>query len=420
MVARTIEDVDATLAATLGGLAGLAVGAIAAFAFRFSERTQRQVPEHPEPVVPPDVAKVLGVLRSTAIVVGPHDEVMQASAPARAYGLVRGARVVIPELLDMVRQVRRDGEIRQCDLDIPRDQIGREQLSVAARVAPIGSRLILVLVEDRTKERRLDAIRRDFVANVSHELKTPIGAMVLLAEAVQHAADEPEAVQRFSMRMQIEGERLSRLVQQIIELSRVQADDLVDEASPVSLGDVVEAALDRSRVDAQNKQIELVRAGDTDVTITGSEQQLLIALGNLVENAVAYSSEHTRVVVDLRRRYEQFAGGQDEYVEIAVSDQGVGIPEQELERVFERFYRIDQARSRDTGGTGLGLSIVKHVAASHGGTVEVWSVEGEGSTFTLRLPFRSEQPTFLDGVTDVPAAGQAAAAVLPRQKEATR
>src|SRR5690606_35067914 len=131
-------------------------------------------------------------------------------------------------------------------------------------------------------------------ANVSHELKTPIGAMVLLAEAVQHAADDPEAVQRFAGRMQVEGERLSRLVQQIIELSRVQTDDPIDEASAVPLDRVVEAALDRTRVDAQNKRIELVKAGETGLFVTGSEQQLSIALGNLVENAVAYSPEHTR------------------------------------------------------------------------------------------------------------------------------
>ena len=381
---------DATLAATLGGLVGLAIGGVAAFAFRSSEREIARAPAAEPPPVPSDVAKVLAVLRSAAVVVGPHDDVRHASAPARAFGIVRGSRIVVAEMLELVRQVRRDGEIRQCDLEIPRGRFGHDVASVSARVAPVGSELILVLVEDRTKDRRLDAIRRDFVANVSHELKTPIGALSLLAEAVQHAADDPEAVQRFSGRMQIESERLTRLVQQIIELSRVQADDPVEEASAIAVDEIVEAALDRSRVDAQSKNIELVRAGETALVVTGSEQQLVIALGNLVENAVDYSPEHTRVVVDVRSNDSDDVDGLGALVELAVSDQGPGIPERELERVFERFYRIDQARSRETGGTGLGLSIVKHVAASHGGTTAVWSVEGEGSTFTIRLPLRHE------------------------------
>jgi two-component system, OmpR family, sensor histidine kinase SenX3 len=400
-------DVDATLAAALGGLVGLAVGGVAAVAFHFSERTLTRAPEVPPPAVPPDVVKVLAVLRSAAVVVGPDDDVRHASAPARAFGLVRGSRIVLGDLLQLVRLVRRDGEIRHCDLEIPRGRFGHDVASVSARVAPVGSELVLVLVEDRTKERRIDAIRRDFVANVSHELKTPIGALTLLAEAVQDAADDPEAVQRFAGRMQVESDRLTRLVQQIIELSRVQSDDPIEEASPISLDAVVEAALDRSRVDAQAKHIELVHAGERDLVVTGSKQQLVIAVGNLVENAVDYSPEHTRVVVDVRRSdvMGDDADSSGALVEIAVSDQGVGIPERELERVFERFYRVDRARSRQTGGTGLGLSIVKHVAASHGGAIAVWSVEGEGSTFTIRLPLRTEAaPEFgLPAVEAVPA-----------------
>lgn len=382
---------DATFAAAIGGLVGLAVGAVAVLAFRFSEREQRQEIKSPAPAVPPDVAKVLSVLRSTAVVIGPHDEVLQASAPARSFGIVRGSRLVVDELLELVRAVRRDGEIRQQDFAIPRDRFGRDVLSMSARVAPVGSQMVLLLVEDRTKERRLDAIRRDFVANVSHELKTPIGALTLLSEAVQDAADDPEAVHRFAGRMQIESERLSRLVQQIIELTRVQADDPVEEAATVEVDSVVESALDRSRVDANAKQIKLIRAGLRDLIVLGSEAQLVIALGNLIENAVRYSPDHTRVVVDVQVvDADQADAGAGELVELSVSDQGVGIPEEELDRVFERFYRVDRARSRATGGTGLGLSIVKHVAASHGGAVTVWSVEGKGSTFTLQLPLRGE------------------------------
>jgi two-component system sensor histidine kinase SenX3 len=276
----------------------------------------------------------------------------------------------------LVRLVRRDGQIRESELVLPQGR-GRA-LHVAARVAPLGSRLILVLVEDRTRERRVEAIRRDFVANVSHELKTPVGALTLLAEAVAEAADDPEAVQRFSARMQTESERLTRLVKQIIELSRLQGDDPLEETEPIAVDAVVERALDRIRVDASTKGVELDFVGDHGLQVSGNADQLIVALGNLVENAVVYSPEGTSVSVSMQER--------DEQVEIAVTDHGVGIPAEEIERIFERFYRVDPARARATGGTGLGLSIVKHVAATHGGEVRVWSVEGEGSTFTLCLP----------------------------------
>jgi two-component system sensor histidine kinase SenX3 len=238
--------------------------------------------------------------------------------------------------------------------------------------------LVLVLVEDRTRERRVEAIRRDFVANVSHELKTPVGAINLLAEAVEQASDDPEAVVRFASRMQMESERLTRLVQQIIELSRLQGDDPLEDATGVLVDEIVERAIDRVRVDAGGKQVELIFAGERGCLIHGNGDQILAALGNLVENAVVYSQPRTQVTISVRPI--------ERMVEIAVTDQGVGIPATELERIFERFYRVDPARARATGGTGLGLSIVKHVAATHGGEVRVWSVEGDGSTFTMVLP----------------------------------
>jgi two-component system sensor histidine kinase SenX3 len=322
---------------------------------------------------------VLSVLRSSAVVMGPENQVLQASAPAHVLGIVRGNRLVVEELLAMVRQVRRDGEIRQQDLEIVRGRLGATQY-VSARVAPLGSQLVLVLAEDRTRERRLDAIRRDFVVNVSHELKTPIGALTLLADAVSEASDDPEAVQRFSGRMRIEASRLSRLVKEIIELSRLQGDDPLENPGPVDVGEVVEQAVDRCRVDAQNRDIDLVVKTEPDLEVLGSSDQLVIAVGNLVENAVNYSPDGTRVAVA--------AQPIGDLVEITVRDQGVGIPSGDLERIFERFYRVDRARSRETGGTGLGLSIVKHIASIHGGDVRVWSVEGQGSTFTIRLPLR--------------------------------
>jgi len=370
-----LSPVSESLAFAAVAIVGIVLGAGAVLAFRVSERVQRTAPPQPDPVVPAGVGTVLSVLRSSAVVVDAEDHVLKASAPAHALGLVRGDRLAVDELLDLVRQVRRDGQIRERDLVIGNGPTGAQ---VAARVAPLGSRLVLALVEDQTRERRVEAIRRDFVANVSHELKTPIGALMLLSEAVGEASADPEAVERFSGRMRTEAERLSRLVQQIIELSRLQGDDPIGTAEPLDLDHVVDLAIDRSRVDAQDQHIEIVRGGDRGVWLTGNAEQIALALSNLIENAVAYSPPETTVVVSTKTCE---SGG----VEITVTDRGIGIPAHELDRIFERFYRVGPARARSTGGTGLGLSIVKHVAASHGGEVKVWSVHGEGSSFTLSL-----------------------------------
>jgi len=249
-------------------------------------------------------------------------------------------------------------------------------------VAPLGSRLVLLLVEDLTEARRIEAVRRDFVANVSHELKTPVGALSLLSEAVMDASDDPEAVERFAGRMQIEATRLTSLVQELIDLSRVQNDDPLEDAEPVRVDELVAEAIDRCRHQAGTKQITMAAGGTADLHVWGNRGQLAAALGNLVENAVNYSPARTRVGIAARR---VTAPGGD-HIEVAVTDQGIGISDKDKERIFERFYRVDPARSRATGGTGLGLAIVKHVAASHGGEVTVWSSEGQGSTFTLRLP----------------------------------
>ncbi len=367
---------DASTAAVLGGAVGTALGAVTVLAWRVSERDQSRLPATAEPLVPAGVAAVLSVLRSSALVVSYDDEVLQASAPAYAMGLVRNSRVGVEELLDLVRQVRRDGQIREAELVLTQQRAAPRH--VVARVAPLGSRVVLVLVDDRTRERRVETIRRDFVANVSHELKTPVGALQLLAEAVARAADDPEAVQRFSARMRTESERLSRLVQQIIELSRLQGDDPLEAVNSVPVDTVIERAVDRVRVDAADKGVQLVSGGPCEHSVLGNGDQLVVALGNLVENAVGYSAAGTKVTVS--------AHATGDGVDISVTDQGVGIPASELDRIFERFYRVDPARARTTGGTGLGLSIVKHVAATHGGEVRVWSMEGEGSTFTLSLP----------------------------------
>ena len=375
--------------AAASAIAGLGVGLAAALSFRWSEKERRKpakrVEQQPEPELPPGVDTVLSVLRSCAVVLDDSDQVIKASSAAYALGLVRGGAIAVDAMLAMARLTRRDGEIRQADLEIPRrpgGKAGSDALAVSVRVAPLGSRLVLVLVEDLTEARRIEAVRRDFVANVSHELKTPVGALSLLSEAVQDASDDPEAVRRFAGRMLIEATRLTSLVQEIIELSRVQDDDRLVDPEPVPVDELVAEAMDRCRHQAAAKQIVMAAGGIAGLQLHGNRGQLAAALGNLVENAVNYSPARTRVAIAARK----VPGKKNDVVEISVTDQGTGISEKDRERIFERFYRVDPARSRATGGTGLGLSIVKHVAASHGGTVSVWSVEGQGSTFTLRLP----------------------------------
>ncbi|AGK78945.1 sensor histidine kinase [Streptomyces microflavus] len=380
-------DVNAAVAAA-AAIAGLCTGVIAMLAFRWSERdlkrpTRTSLRPDSNAALPPGVDTVLSVLSSSAVVLDESDSVVKASSAAYALGLVRGGRLAVEPMLNMARDTRRDGEIRQGELDLPRRGTGRgDTLAVSARVAPLGSRLVLLLVEDLTEARRIEAVRRDFVANVSHELKTPTGALSLLSEAVMDASDDPEAVERFAGRMQIEATRLTNLVQELIDLSRVQNDDPLEDAEPVKVEVLVAEAIDRCRQQAGSKQITMASGGTEGLTVWGNRGQLVGALGNLVENAVNYSPARTRVGIAARRT----AGPGGDLIEIAVTDQGIGISEKDRERVFERFYRVDPARSRATGGTGLGLAIVKHVAASHGGEVTVWSSEGQGSTFTLRLP----------------------------------
>jgi two-component system sensor histidine kinase SenX3 len=396
---------DPTTQGLLFTLLGVAIGAITTLAWRVSERQLRgpePASEADEAAVPPGVATVLGVLRSSALVIDQDDRVLQASAPAYTLGLVRDGGLCVAELAELVRQVRRDGEIRQTDLVVARG-VGHAPTHVHARVASLSSRLVLVLADDRTRERRVEAIRRDFVANVSHELKTPVGALILLAAAVAEASDDPEAVTRFATRMQTEATRLTRLVQQIIELSRLQDDEAPDEPRSVDVDKVVERAVDGVEIEATAKHIDLVYDGQRGLQVLGSADQISLALSNLLANAVAYSPEHSKVVVSAVRG--------ELVVDLTVSDQGIGIPASELDRIFERFYRVDPARHRSTGGTGLGLSIVKHVAASHGGDVKVWSAEGEGSSFTLRLPRSATEA--LPPVEPPAPPGQAALSAAP-------
>jgi two-component system sensor histidine kinase SenX3 len=338
--------------------------------------------------LPPGIASVLAVLSSSAVVVDSEDRVLRASAAARSFGIVKGDRLMVSELAALARQVRRDGEIREAEFEVPVPRLGGRTTTFAVRVAPLsgavgGGGLVLVLAEDQTESRRVEEVRRDFVANVSHELKTPVGALALLAETIEDAADDAEAVRRFAGRMRQESARLTFLVQDLITLSRIQAAEPIPDPHPVSVDLVVAEALDRCRMKANARGITLASIGVRGLSVLGEDDLLVTAVRNLLENAVVYSPERTRVVVCVKKVSD---GG----VEISVADQGIGIPERDLERIFERFYRVDPARSRATGGTGLGLAIVKHVTVAHGGRVTVRSVEGAGSTFTLWLPLRSE------------------------------
>ncbi|KGN34350.1 histidine kinase [Knoellia sinensis KCTC 19936] len=374
---------DPTLAAIVGGAVGLVIGAVAVGMSRLSERTFRTIPPAPPPALAPGVSDVLAVLRSVAIVLDSSDAVVNNSASAVSYGLVRHGELVHAELRQLARQVRRDGEIREVELELARGFGTTTNTLMKARIAPLGAVHILILAEDHTHARRVEEVRRDFVANVSHELKTPVGGIALLAEAVLDARDDPEAVSRFAARIQVESTRLTRLVKEIVDLSRLQVADTLHEPELVDIPFVVVEAVDRVQVAADSRQIELEAVADERAAVFGDTELLATAVANLVSNAVNYSEPGTRVAVAARRVGDT--------VEITVSDQGSGIPAAEQSRIFERFYRVDAARSRSTGGTGLGLAIVKHVSATHGGDVSVWSEEGRGSTFTMRLPAASDR-----------------------------
>lgn len=328
--------------------------------------------------VPDGVDQVLDALESAGVVIDPSNNVVKASPGAMAFGLVWNAALVHPELTALVDRVRRNGEPITEELTLSRGPFGDASIHLFVRVARLGARYVLLLAEDRTESYRLEEVRRDFVANVSHELKTPIGAISLLAEALVSASKEPDQVKRFAKRLTKESERLAGITQEIIELSRLQATDALAKAELVDIDHVVGAAIDQNHVAAESRRISLVKGGDKHAEVYGDEALLEVALHNLIANAIQYSPDGSRVGIGVSDR--------EGVVEIAVTDQGVGIPEDELDRVFERFFRSDPARSRNTGGSGLGLSIVKHVIQNHGGDIRVWSQPGNGSTFTVRLP----------------------------------
>jgi len=322
--------------------------------------------------------RILSILPSASLVVAPDGVVLRASSRTLTLGIVNRSVVAVPDIVDIVGKVADDGSPREQTLRVRRPPLGRELLEVRVRVAPLSSGAILVLIDDLAEERRVDAVRRDFVANVSHELKTPVGALSILAEAVLSSADDPEQVQHFAEKMQTEAKRIGSLIQEVIDLSRLQSDDPMNRAELVDTDQLINRAIEEVRTIATGLDIEIIRGEEIDAPLLGDRGQLLTALRNLLTNAISYSAANTRVSVTTREV--------DGIVEISVKDAGIGIPPHDLDRIFERFYRVDPARSRGTGGTGLGLAIVKHVCQNHGGECTVWSEVGTGSTFTLRIP----------------------------------
>jgi two-component system sensor histidine kinase SenX3 len=380
----------------------------AAAAVPARESPENHVPRRPS-------AKGLGrrsleALRVGVLVLDPDDRPVLVNPAAREMGLLRGtsgngALVAHTVIRTLAGQARRTGTRREVELDLPRGN-GRDPLGVHIRAIALGDGHVTVEASDVTESHRVARVRRDFVANVSHELKTPVGALQLLAEALLEATEGDDAdltaARRFAERIHHESTRMGRLVSELLELGRLQGGEPLPEPSPVGVDRIVAEVIDRTRMAAMAKDIEVVFEGTRGLTVYGSESQLMTAVANLAENAVAYSPD--RVDDEPAPRVVIAARGDDDYVEIRVTDEGIGIEPKDLDRIFERFYRADKARSRATGGTGLGLAIVKHIATNHGGHVDVTSTVGVGSTFTLRLPARPPDAALpLPASVEIPA-----------------
>ena len=275
------------------------------------------------------------------------------------------------------------GEDVEVDLPALRGAADRRSgLSVHCHVRLLNAenpRLAVVYLDDQSEQARMEASRRDFVANVSHELKTPVGAMGVLAEALLESTDEPETVRRFGGKIYAESQRLAGMVGELIELSRLQGAERLPDLVAVDVDTVVQEAISRHKVAADKADITIDTDAPIGLQVLGDQPLLVTAIANLISNAIAYSPNCSTVSVSRRRRGDT--------VQIAVTDRGIGIPLPDQQRVFERFFRTDKARSRATGGTGLGLAIVKHVAANHNGCIQLWSRPGTGSTFTLSIPW---------------------------------
>lgn len=362
-------------------LLGVGVGVGVALTPRLAERRRRRAAESAGITVSQMLARIVSASPVGIAVVDKFRDVVYSNTRAEELGLIRD-RLLDDRAWEAAQRTLSTGEDVQVDLT-PRKVAhpGREGLSVRGAVRLLSRedrRFAVVYVDDHSEYARMEATRRDFVANVSHELKTPVGALGLLAEALLASADDPETVRHFAEKMVAEAHRLADMIGELIELSRLQGGERLPDLGMVDVDTVVSEALSRHKVAAENADIEITTDAPTGYQVLGDQPLLVAALTNLVSNAIAYSPRGTPVSVSRRRR--------GDHIEISVTDRGIGIDKEDQERVFERFFRVDKARSRATGGTGLGLAIVKHVAANHNGAIRLWSQPGTGSTFTLSIP----------------------------------
>ena len=361
---------------------GALIGAGAVLLVNWAYRVRAIALQETSAAVPPGVADVLASMDDAACVLDASGLVVASSNAAARFGIRDGAVLDNIDLRRLVRAVR-DGGASTTETIRLTGGASLDPRLVSARASSVGPQLTLLIIRDVTERERLDQMRTDFVSNTSHELKTPVASVSLLAEAIESAADDAEQVRIFAARISAEAARLGQLTGRILSLSRLQAAESLSQIEPVSIDEVVAASIDAHSVQAESAGVELSRGGERGLWVRGDAQVLVEAVGNLIANAIVYSPSGSRVGVGVKL--------DGEVVEIAVTDQGIGISDADRERIFERFYRADEARSRRTGGTGLGLSIVKHATQRHGGEVRVWSRLGRGSTFTMRLP-RAEGP----------------------------
>lgn len=374
---------DTTQLALLALLAGVVIGGSISAVVVASLRARDRARAETSLQVPDGVREVLHGMDDAAVVVDASATVLAASAAAAPFDLAEGRTLPTDDLRAVSRKVRTSETAVTETMRLRRGAPPAEPRLVTVRASRISPRLSLLVLRDITERERVEEMRRDFVANTSHELKTPVGAVSLLAEAIESAADDPPQVRIFAARLTAEATRLALLTQRIMNLSRLQASDEMTQHD-VSIDEVLASALDAHVIQADSAGVEVVRGGTRGLYVRGDAQVLIDAVGNLIANAIAYSPRGSTVGVGVKAT--------DGVVEIAVTDRGIGIPEGEQDRVFERFYRADPARARRTGGSGLGLSIVKHAVQRHGGEVKLWSRPGRGSTFTIRLP-QSTAPT---------------------------
>jgi two-component system sensor histidine kinase SenX3 len=339
------------------------------------------VGSHKVKKVASDAVAFLEVLDTAGVVADLNNQVVNQSSKAKDIGLVEYEKVISPDLVDLMTKARVTRQSVSEELYFAKNNRS-PKLYISARATLLSEELVILLVEDRTEAKRLDETRRDFVENISHELKTPISAISLLSEALQVAVDDPEQVKKFAKNLHRESKRLGSLVNKIIQLSRIQAGDLKGEIAVFDLGQVIDEAVELNQFLADSNGVRITSDTPSGIMIDGDSELIAMALKNLIENAVLYSETNSSVGVGLSVA--------DDFAEVAVIDKGIGIAVDQQERIFERFYRVDPSRSRDTGGTGLGLSIVKHAANNHGGEITLFSRPNLGSTFTLRLPIHQE------------------------------